>query len=144
MNSKSIYKNGGVIYVNKIAGLITITQSKFERFSAHIQGSFLYSGSDTVFGLVTSSSTYDCKTTNYDSTVEISKVSTSGQGNFGGAFYIKDSAPGVVSSSSAFRNCYTSFEGGAFFLVSTKLADSKSKFMLNAANYGGAFKCDNC
>jgi hypothetical protein len=50
----------------------------------------------------------------------------------------------VVSSLSAFRNCYTTFEGGAFYLTNTKLVDSKSKFMLNAANQGGAFKCDKC
>jgi predicted outer membrane repeat protein len=94
--------------------------------------------------LVTTSSTYDCKTTQYDPTLETSKVLTNTQGNFGGAFYIKDSTPGVISSLSSFKNCYTSFEGGAFYLVNTKLVDSKSIFMLNAANYGGAFKCDNC
>jgi len=50
----------------------------------------------------------------------------------------------VVSSQSLYRNCYDSFEGGAFYLINTQLVDSKSKFMLNNANYGGAFKCDNC
>ncbi len=49
-----------------------------------------------------------------------------------------------MSSQSLYRNCYDSFEGGAFYLINTQLVDSKSKFMLNNANYGGAFKCDNC
>jgi hypothetical protein len=94
--------------------------------------------------LVTTTSSYDCKTTQYDPTQETSKVLTNSQGLFGGAFYIKDSVPGVVSSLSSFRNCYTSYEGGAFYLVNTKLVDIKSKFMQNAANYGGVFKCDDC
>jgi len=50
----------------------------------------------------------------------------------------------VKSSSSAFRNCYTSLEGGAFYLIKTTLVDNKSQFMLNAANYGGAFRCSDC
>jgi hypothetical protein len=51
---------------------------------------------------------------------------------------------GVTSTLSAYRNCYTSFEGGAFYLTNTKLTDTFSKFMLNAANNGGAFRCSNC
>jgi predicted outer membrane repeat protein len=66
------------------------------------------------------------------------------QGAFGGSFYVKDSLPGVVSSLSEFRNCYTTFEGSSFYLVNSKLVDTQSKFMLNAANKGGAIKCDNC
>lgn len=56
------------------------------------------------------------------------------QGAFGGSFYVKDSLPGVVSSLNEFRNCYTTFEGSSFYLVNSKLVDTQSKFMLNAAN----------
>jgi predicted outer membrane repeat protein len=80
----------------------------------------------------------------YDATPEVSKVVSSTFGTTGGAFYIKGSSPGVVSTLSFYRNCYNSYEGGAFYLINTKLADTKSKFMLNNANQGGAFKCDDC
>jgi predicted outer membrane repeat protein len=104
----------------------------------------LYSGTDSVFGLVSTGSSYDCKTTLYDATLEISKVISSTFGTTAGAFYIKGSTSGVVSSLSFYRNCYNSFEGGAFYLINTQLVDTRSKFMLNNANYGGAIKCDNC
>lgn len=29
-------------------------------------------------------------------------------------------------------------------MINTQLVDTKSKFMQNNANYGGAIKCDNC
>jgi hypothetical protein len=34
VNSKTLMKNGGVFFVNKIAGLITITSSTFDTYSA--------------------------------------------------------------------------------------------------------------
>ena len=34
VDSKTITKNGGVFYINKIAGLITITSSSFETYTA--------------------------------------------------------------------------------------------------------------
>lgn len=104
----------------------------------------MYSAADSTFGLVSTASSFDCKSTVYDASPEVSKVLSSTFGTLGGAFYIKGSTPGVVSSQSLYRNCYDSFEGGAFYLINTQLVDSKSKFMLNNANYGGAFKCDNC
>jgi hypothetical protein len=34
VNSKTLMKNGGVFFVNKIAGLITITSSTFDTYTA--------------------------------------------------------------------------------------------------------------
>jgi hypothetical protein len=76
---------------------------------------------------------FECKTTAYYAKEEKSKVLLYSQSKFGGAFYIKDSDPGVLSTLNYFRNCYETFEGGAFYLINTNLVDSKSYFMLNAA-----------
>jgi len=96
-----------------------LTSSVFSDFSSTKQGSFLYSAADSTFGLVSTASSFDCKSTVYDATPEVSKVLSSTFGTLGGAFYIKGSTSGVVSSLSFYRNCYDSFEGGAFYLINT-------------------------
>ncbi len=61
-----------------------------------------------------------------------------------GNFYIANSLVGVSTGLSTFKNCYNTYSGGAFTLVSTTLTDIGSTFKFNQANYGGVFNCDTC
>ncbi len=64
-NSFTSNKEGGVFFIENIAGPLTITGSTFSVFSSPKDGSFLHSR-DPDFGFYSTNSLYECKTAPYD------------------------------------------------------------------------------
>lgn len=61
-----------------------------------------------------------------------------------GAIYMENSVPGIISTNNLFEKCTTAQDGGIFYIVETKLADSSSKYIQMQALYGSIMKCRNC
>ncbi|TNV88247.1 hypothetical protein FGO68_gene13755 [Halteria grandinella] len=137
-------KDGGVFYVSKMKGTISLIKSKFIEFkvSQTQLGSFFYSGTETDVKLLISESFIKCS--NVFTEVEADTAVENKVALRAGAIYMESSILGIVSDKVEYYNCYQCQDGGIFTLVDTKLFDSFSKYVGIQALYGGVMKCTNC
>jgi len=61
-----------------------------------------------------------------------------------GSIYMENSLNGVISNTNTFTNCNLAQDGGIYYIVNSKLADTGSKYFKVSALYGSVMKCRNC
>ena len=57
---------------------------------------------------------------------------------------MENSLSGVVSNNNEFLNCNLAQDGGIYYIVNSKVADTNSRYIFSSALYGSVMKCRNC
>lgn len=106
VNNAQAELDGGVFYIDKMKGFISLTKSTFIDFkvSAAYLGSFFYSGYESEVQLSISHSNFKCSSVYTDLEADAAVVSKTAMR--AGAIYMKGSKYGLVSDTVSYSYCY--------------------------------------
>lgn len=145
--------DGGVFWTGKFNGVISVTGSLFQTFSAPnpYLGSLYFSDTASVqFKLL--SSTVTCTTVAFTAATALSEITvgTYSSTTKAGAIYFGTSTAGITSSGNTFSNCHNLGDGGIYYIDgstssgNTALTESNNTYTNIYALYGSIMKCSNC
>lgn len=120
------------------------TTIKNFRVDPSMRGSLFYSAEETNILLSIADSFITCNETALMSDAMAAVTAKPLASYRAGAIYMENSVSGIVSAKNVYEKCTTAQDGGIFYIVETKLADSESKYIQMQALYGSIMKCRNC